>query len=94
MIAAKYCHSMSLGTMCHSLEHISDHHDMVEVGRVIPPPPSDVSADSPPLPLSIFQLDVEIATAAAITNTLVDCCVRQVLSERVQQYKLSTQDKV
>jgi hypothetical protein len=32
MVAAKHCYSMSLGTICHSLEHISDHHDMVEVG--------------------------------------------------------------
>jgi hypothetical protein len=31
MVAAKHCFSMLLGTMCHSLEHISDHYDMVEV---------------------------------------------------------------
>ena len=32
MAAAKHCYSMSLGTFCHSLEHISDLCDMVEVG--------------------------------------------------------------
>ena len=32
MVAAKHCYSMSLGTFCRNLEHISDHYDMVEVG--------------------------------------------------------------
>ena len=30
MIAVKHCHSMILGAMCYSFEHISDHYVMVE----------------------------------------------------------------
>ena len=35
MVAAKHCYSMSLGTMFHSLEHISDLYDMVEGGTTL-----------------------------------------------------------
>ena len=31
IFAAKHCYGMALGTMFHSLEHILDHYDMVEV---------------------------------------------------------------
>ena len=32
MVADKHWYSMLLGTVCHSLEHISVHDDMVEAG--------------------------------------------------------------
>jgi hypothetical protein len=54
---------------------------------LIPKPGENLGKGQPWVTLSFgMSLDGKIATAVALTNTLVVCCVRQVLSERVQQY--------